>query len=127
MEKTILVVDDFKSIRMFICDMLESRGYHAVAAADAKEAVRLLSNKHIKFDLVLTDYSMPGISGLDLLRQIRKSAMYKTVPVIFLTSESRPEKIRRAKELGLTDWITKPYRPEVFFTKIETSLNKTIS
>jgi two-component system, chemotaxis family, chemotaxis protein CheY len=127
MEKTILVVDDFKTIRSFICEMLESRGYKAVPASDAREAVQLLARKDIRFDLVLTDYSMPGISGLDLLKQIRKSEAYKTIPVIFLTSENRPEKIKRAKELGLTDWITKPYRPEVFFTKVETSLLRSIS
>jgi two-component system, chemotaxis family, chemotaxis protein CheY len=119
MKKTVLVADDFKSIRNFICNMLESKGYRTVGASDGNEAFQMLLMNPGKIDLVLTDYNMPDCTGLDLLKMIKTHPQIAKIPVVFLTTEGDPEKVRKAKASGLSEWIKKPYQNDVFFTKIE--------
>ena len=121
--KTILVVDDFESIRKFVCETLQRRGYTTRAAASGDEAYQILKESINEIDLVLTDYNMPDCSGQDLLNKIKTDPVTQHVPVIFLTTEDSPEKIRTAKESGLAAWIKKPYRSENFFGQIEKALN----
>ena len=116
--KTILVADDFKSIRNFICDMLQKKGYQTIAASDGHEAFNLILQHAGNIDAVITDYNMPGCSGPDLLTLIKKHPLTKSVPVVFLTTENDPQKIKRAQELGVADWIKKPYKTEVFFSTL---------
>src|SRR5215203_4577155 len=119
MKKTILVADDFKSIRKFICSMLERKGYQTVGASDGNEAFQMLLMNPGKIDLVLTDYNMPDCTGLDLLKLIKGHPQISAIPVVFLTTENDPDKIRAAKASGLSEWIRKPYQPDVFFSKLE--------
>jgi CheY-like chemotaxis protein len=122
MKKTILVVDDFASIRDFVCETLQRKGYETVGASNGNEAFQLLSDKPA-VNLVLTDYNMPGCTGFELLKKIKSTPAVSHVPVIFLTTESSPDKMRSAKDAGLTAWIKKPYRSETFFAQIENALN----
>lgn len=124
MDKTILVVDDFTSIRKFVCEMLERRGYRTLGAADGNEAFVILSEKENAVDLVLTDYNMPACSGFELLKMIKSNPEVAHIPVLFLTTELSTEKMKSAKEAGLQGWIKKPYRSETFFTQIENALLK---
>lgn len=121
MKKTILVVDDFASIRDFVCDTLQRKGYDTLGASNGNEAYQLMSEKS-DVSLVLTDYNMPDCTGFELLKKIRSTPSVSKVPVIFLTTESNPEKMRSAKDAGLTAWIKKPYRAEAFFAQIENAL-----
>jgi CheY-like chemotaxis protein len=121
--KTILVADDFRSIKNFICDMLESKGYRTLGASNGEEAYRALLMNPGAIDLVLSDYNMPDCDGLGLLDLIKKHPQTAIVPVIFLTTENDPKKIKAAKERGVADWIKKPYRSEVFFATIEQVLH----
>ena len=119
MKKTILVVDDFTSIRQFVCETLERKGYNTLGAANGNEAFTLLTENSNTVDLVLTDYNMPNCTGFELLKKIKDNNSVSKVPVIFLTTESNPDKMRSAKEAGLAAWIKKPYRAETFFAQIE--------
>lgn len=121
MKKTILVVDDFTSIRDFVCETLERKGYDTIGAANGNEAYKLLADKS-SVNLVLTDYNMPDCTGFELLKKIKSNPDVANVPVVFLTTESNPEKMRAAKEAGLSAWIKKPYRAETFFAQIENAL-----
>lgn len=121
MKKTILVVDDFASIRDFVCETLQRKGYETVGASNGNEAFQVLSDK-TNVNLVLTDYNMPGCTGFELLKKIKANPGTSHVPVIFLTTESSPDKMRSAKDAGLTAWIKKPYRSETFFAQIENAL-----
>lgn len=118
MKKTILVVDDFASIRDFVCDTLQRKGYLTIGAANGNEAYQLLSDKP-EVNLVLTDYNMPDCTGFELLKKIKANPTVAKVPVVFLTTESNPDKMRLAKDAGLSAWIKKPYRAEAFFAQIE--------
>jgi two-component system, chemotaxis family, chemotaxis protein CheY len=122
MRKTILVVDDFESIRQFVCETLEKKGYHAIGAANGSEAFTLLSEKATQVNLVLTDYYMPDCTGIELLMKIKTTPVVSNVPVIFLTTESSPEKMKSAKDAGLAAWIKKPYRAEAFFAHIDNAI-----
>ena len=118
MKKTILVVDDFASIRDFVCETLQRKGYDTLGAANGNQAYELLSDKP-QVNLVLTDYNMPDCTGFELLKKIKSNPEISKVPVVFLTTESNPDKMRDAKEAGLSAWIKKPYRAEAFFAQIE--------
>jgi two-component system, chemotaxis family, chemotaxis protein CheY len=122
MKKKILVVEDFGSIRTFVCDTLNRKGYETVGAANMKEALALLAKGFEEIHLVLTDYNMPDGTGYDLLRKIKESADTSNIPVIFLTTESNPDKMKLAKDAGLAAWVKKPYRAENFFDQIQRAL-----
>lgn len=121
MKKTILVVDDFASIRDFVCETLQRKGYDTLGAANGNQAYELLSDKPV-VNLVLTDYNMPDCTGFELLKKIKSNPEISKVPVVFLTTESNPDKMRAAKEAGLSAWIKKPYRAETFFAQIENAI-----
>jgi CheY-like chemotaxis protein len=121
MKKKILVVDDFASIRDFVCETLQRKGYETIGAANGNEAFLLLSSTP-DVHLVLTDYNMPDCTGFELLKKIKSTTKVAGVPVVFLTTESNPDKMRAAKEAGLSAWIKKPYRSETFFAQIENAI-----
>ncbi|HEY5916116.1 MAG TPA: response regulator [Chryseolinea sp.] len=119
MQKTILVVDDFSSIRDFVCSTLQRKGYATLAAANGTEAYKVLTERLGEINVVLTDYNMPDCSGFDLLKLIKENPLTANIPVIFLTTELSYEKMESAQKAGLFGWIKKPYRSEDFFGKIE--------
>lgn len=122
MRKTILVVDDYGSIRNFICEVLQKKGYATLGAANGNQAYAMLLEQPDAVNLVLTDYNMPECTGFELLQKIRTNPGVSDIPVVMLTTESNPDKMREAKEAGLNDWIRKPYRSEIFFAQIENAL-----
>jgi CheY-like chemotaxis protein len=122
MEKTILVVDDFTSIRNFVCSTLQRKGYSTLGAANGNEAYRILTERSGNVNLVLTDYNMPDCTGYDLLKRIKENPQTANVPVIFLTTELSYQKMESAQKAGLFAWIKKPYRSEDFFEKIEMAI-----
>lgn len=124
MKKTILVVEDFNSVREFVCETLQKKGYDTIGAANGNDAYSLLNESISKVNLVLADYYMPDCTGFELLKRIKANPNSAKIPVIFLTTESNPDLIRSAKEAGLTAWIRKPYRAENFFGQIENAIAK---
>jgi two-component system chemotaxis response regulator CheY len=123
LKKTILVVEDFASIRNFICETLHRKGYETLAASNFTSACELLSVNREAVNLVLTDYNMPDGSGFDLLIHLKRDPATIHIPVIFLTTESNPDLIKKAKTAGLTAWIKKPYRADAFFDQIARTIN----
>lgn len=122
MKKTILVVEDFASIRSFLCDTLERAGYITIGASNGNEALHVLQGSNTHVDLVLSDYNMPECTGLDLLIKIKSDNAMAGIPVIFLTTERNPDKMREAQKAGLTAWVKKPYKAETFFAQIENAI-----
>lgn len=123
-KKTILVVDDFVSVRKFVCETLERKGYNTLGVGNVKEAFLLLKENTKTINLVLTDYNMPDRTGFDLLVMIKSDVEVSHIPVIFLTTELSEQKMKVSKEAGLSAWIKKPYRSKTFFSEIENSLRK---
>lgn len=105
--KTIFLVDDSATILLSISNILGKAGYATEKAASAEEALRKLQSG-IKIDLMITDLNMPGMNGIDLIKEVRKLPSYKFVPILFLTTESQQSRKLEAKAAGASGWIVKP-------------------
>jgi len=109
MAKTIMTVDDSASVRQLVCYTLREAGYEVIEAVDGRDALRLLKGP---IHLVVSDVNMPGMDGIELVKNIRELAAYKYTPVIMLTTESLASKKQAGKAAGATAWIVKPFTPE---------------
>jgi two-component system chemotaxis response regulator CheY len=110
MAKKILAVDDSATMRQLLKMTLSRSGYEVVEAEDGAKALQKASAAI--FDLVLSDINMPVMTGIELLRSLRKLAQYKFTPIVLVTTESQPEKKQEGKAAGATGWIVKPFEPE---------------
>jgi two-component system chemotaxis response regulator CheY len=107
MEKTILIVDDSESIREVVSFTLENAGYKVLIGIDGVDALQFLNGNPI--DLILTDFHMPNMDGISLIKEIRAKSDYQFVPILLLTTESQAAKKEEAKAAGATGWIVKPF------------------
>ncbi len=105
--KTVFLVDDSATILLSISNILGKAGYGVEKAASAEEALRKFQ-AGVKIDLLITDLNMPGMNGIELIREVRKLPAYKFVPILFLTTESQQSKKVEAKAAGASGWIVKP-------------------
>jgi len=110
MSKKILAVDDSASIRQMVAFTLKSSGYEVVEAVDGMDG--LDKAKAGSFNLVLTDQNMPRMDGLTLIKSLRATAQYKTVPILMLTTESSDAMKGQGKAAGATGWLVKPFDPQ---------------
>jgi two-component system, chemotaxis family, chemotaxis protein CheY len=103
-----LVVDDFSTMRRIIKNLLHDLGYANVTEADdGKTALPLL--KEGNFDFLITDWNMPGMPGLELLKQVRADARLAKLPVLMLTAEAKREQIVEAAQAGVNGYVIKPF------------------
>ena len=114
----ILVVDDFQTMRRIIRNYLRQLGFNNVEEAEDGD-VALEKLKETSFDFVITDWNMPKITGIDLLKKIRTADNFKNIPVLIITAEAEKENVVQAAQAGVNDYIVKPFTPEVLQTKIE--------
>ena len=114
----ILVVDDFSATRTIVINYLSKLGYkNTVEAEDGFSALARL--KSALFDLVVTDWSMSDMSGLDLLKQMRADPDLRHIPVLMVTSEDLHGNIVTAIKAGLNDYIVRPFEEHTFKQKLE--------
>ncbi|CAG2154388.1 response regulator [Cupriavidus plantarum] len=107
---TILVVDDSPSIRRMIGACLRAAGYQVTEAADGKEAHEVA--REGAFGMLVTDQVMPGMDGLTLIRALRGTPHYATVPILMLTTEADGQIRAQAREAGASGFLAKPFDPE---------------
>lgn len=105
--KTILLVDDSATILVGVSAGLKKAGYKVETAASAELALTKLKGGLIP-NLVITDLNMPGMSGIDLIKEIRKLPAIKFKPILMLTTESQGAKRDEARAAGATGWLVKP-------------------
>ena len=113
----ILVVDDFPSMRRILRNLLNKVGISDIdEASDGAEAfAKMQSNR---FDLVISDWNMEPITGLDLLRRVRSDAALSDTPFIMVTAESKTDNVIEAKKAGVSNYIVKPFTADVLKAKI---------
>lgn len=120
MEKTILVVDDFEVNTYVVGHTLTKAGYKVLKAQSGEEALKIAAET--KINLLITDYKMPKMDGVELIKQIKKMPQYRFIPVLVLTTETEEEKKRKAREIGITGWIQKPFELTSFLETVKKAL-----
>jgi signal transduction histidine kinase len=119
---SILVVEDNPDLNYALCEILGSYGYQVHSAQNGFEALDVLRARHL--DVILCDIMMPGMDGYTLLQHARADGALQTLPFIFLTARSSTADQRRAKEIGIEDYLTKPIDSSDLVVAIENALHR---
>ena len=118
----VLIVDDYKTMLRIIRNLLKQINFNNVEeASDGTEALQKLRSG--QFGLVISDWNMEPMTGLQLLQEVRSDARLKPTPFIMVTAESKAENIVAAKQAGVSNYIVKPFNAETLQSKIEKVLN----
>jgi len=118
MHKTrILLVDDMSSMRGVVKMFLHEGGFnHVTEASNGTQALTLL--QHHPFDLIISDWDMPEMSGLELLEKVKQNDKLKSIPFVMLTATNNKDKIQKAIALGVNDYIAKPFQAHRLLGKL---------
>ncbi|MEN8153514.1 MAG: response regulator transcription factor [Acidobacteriota bacterium] len=114
----VLIVDDDIVVREILSDLLSKTQYYSHSVSSGEKAWELLNKKN-KFSIVLLDWMMPGFSGIDLLKKIRKSKISKSLYIILVTAKSDTNSSIKALNLGADDYIKKPFNEEELIARIK--------
>ncbi len=114
----ILVVDDFSTMRRIVRNLLRDLGFTNIEEADdGNSALPMLRNGN--FDFLITDWNMPGMSGMELLKAVRADDKLKSLPVLMVTAEAKRDQIVSAAQAGVNGYVVKPFTAAVLKDKIE--------
>ncbi|MFQ5469305.1 MAG: chemotaxis response regulator CheY [Gammaproteobacteria bacterium] len=117
-EMKILIVDDFSTMRRIIKNLLRDLGFNNTEEADdGNTALPMLQTG--KFEFLITDWNMPGMEGIDLLKAVRADDSLSTLPVLMVTAESKKEQIVEAAQAGVNGYVVKPFNAATLKEKIE--------
>ncbi|NLI29345.1 MAG: response regulator [Nitrospiraceae bacterium] len=114
----VLVVDDFPTMRRIVKNLLKQLGFENIDEAD--DGINALAKlKNGGFGLVVSDWNMPNMEGIDLLRAVRQEPSVKDIPFLMVTAEAEKEKVIEAIKAGVDNYIVKPFTAEVLKEKLE--------
>ena len=111
MSKTILTVDDSRTMRDMLAMALNDAGFNVVQAVDGEDGLAVLDAHAADVDVIITDINMPKLDGFGFIEGVRKDDRYRATPILVLTTESDSSKKDRARQAGATGWIVKPFNP----------------
>lgn len=114
----ILIVDDFSTMRRIIKNLLRDLGFTNTSEADDGQSA-LPALKSGNFDFLITDWNMPGMTGIDLLKAVREDPELNTLPVLMVTAEAKRDQIIAAAQAGVNGYVVKPFTATVLQEKIE--------
>jgi two-component system, chemotaxis family, chemotaxis protein CheY len=121
MKMNVLIVDDYATMLRIIKNLLKQLGFDNVdEATDGSKALQMLKMKD--YGLVISDWNMEPMTGLDLLKEVRKDDKLKKIPFIMVTAESKTENVVLAKEAGVSNYIVKPFNADTLKGKIASVL-----
>ncbi|MDX1764508.1 MAG: chemotaxis response regulator CheY [bacterium] len=114
----VLVVDDFPTMRRIVINLLKQLGFNSIREAEnGHHAWTVMQEEAI--DFVVTDWNMPEMTGIELLKTIRADAKYGRIPVLMVTAEAEKEYILQAIQAGVNNYIVKPFTAEILKEKLE--------
>ena len=119
---TVLIVDDESRMRKLIKDFLMQKNYKILEAGDGEEALRIFQENEEKISVILLDVMMPKLGGWSVLRQIRQTSK---VPIIMLTARGEEQDELFGFELGVDEYISKPFSPKILVARVEALLKRT--
>lgn len=113
-----MVVDDSRAMRMVLSRTLTESGFAVVQAADGKQGLETLAREGAAIRLVLVDWNMPEMDGLQFVKSVRSQAEFSDVRIMMVTTETEIEQMARALEAGADEYIMKPFTPEAIQDKL---------
>jgi len=116
--KKAMVVDDSRAIRLILARTLRDIGFEVSQAASGNEALALLPTQGDRLSLLLVDWNMPGISGLDFVRQVRCNPAMDSVVIVMVTTETEIEQMVTALDAGANEYVMKPFTTEIIADKL---------
>lgn len=123
-----LVIDDFKTMRTIVKKTLGNLGFTNIAEAeDGAQAYNLMvqaAKDNIPFQCIVSDWNMPNMSGLELLKKCRSEATFKDIPFMLVTAENEQKQVLEAAKAGVSNYIVKPFTPVAFQQKLELVYNR---
>lgn len=119
----ILIADDSETLRTELREVLEGAGHEVIEAVDGTDGLRKAEEAH-GVHLIISDYNMPGLDGITMIRKIKEMERYASVPVGMLTTESSKELKATGKEAGVIVWFVKPFEPSRLLSTIDKVLEK---
>lgn len=122
MNHTILVVDDEQRMRTLVKDFLVKKDYNVIEAKDGEEALQIFEEREEQIALILLDVMMPKLDGWSVLRQIRQNS---DVPIVMLTARGEEQDELFGFELGVDEYISKPFSPKVLVARVEAIIKRT--
>lgn len=120
---TVLVVDDFSTMRRIVINLLKEKGFvRMLEAEDGKQALHLIETTPVH--MVVSDWNMPVMNGLELLRAVRAAPEHRHLPFLLITAEARKENIVEAAQAGADGYIVKPFSAATLAEKVHNILRK---
>ncbi len=121
----VLIVDDYKTMLRIMRNLLKQLNFNNVdEAIDGTEALTVLRDDGDKFGLIISDWNMEPMTGIQLLREVRGDENLKSIPFIMVTAESKSENVIAAKEAGVSNYIVKPFNAETLKSKMVSVLGE---
>lgn len=118
----ILVVEDEEAIREMLALVLEQAEFQVISAGSAEQAMQALADNRV--DLIVLDWMLPGISGVELAKRLKNEPGFKELPIILLTARSEEEDKIRGLEIGADDYVTKPFSPKELVARIKAVMRR---
>jgi two-component system chemotaxis response regulator CheY len=114
-----LVVDDSRAIRMILCRTLRELGYEVREASNGREALEVMEAENYTVKLVLADWNMPELNGLDLVKCLRRNPRLASLVVVMVTTETELGQMAAALEAGANEYVMKPFTKEILVEKLQ--------
>jgi two-component system chemotaxis response regulator CheY len=114
-----LVVDDSKAIRMILARILKELGFEVQEAANGREALEVIAIEGVAVTLVLADWNMPEMNGLELLKQLRQDPRLSSLIVVMVTTETELDHMTAALEAGANEYVMKPFTKDILLEKLQ--------
>jgi len=113
-----LVVDDSRAIRLMLSKIVAESGFEVVQATNGKEALTTMAREGASINLVLVDWNMPEMSGIEFVGQMRSQPAFAQIPIVMVTTKNEIEQIASALEAGANEYVMKPFTREVIQDKL---------
>jgi two-component system chemotaxis response regulator CheY len=116
---TALVVDDSRAVRMILARTLREIGFEVREAGNGREAIEVIEAEQTTVTLVLADWNMPEVNGLELLKQLRQKPELSSLVVVMVTTETELDQMAAALEAGANEYVMKPFTKEILIEKLQ--------
>lgn len=124
MKNTVLSIDDSSTTRKLIKRSIATLGYEFLEATDGANGLEVLSHHHEEVCIILLDWNMPGMNGIEFLEAINSKPFFRNIPIIMVTTEAEKSNVVRALKLGVKNYILKPFTDAELVLKIKQCLGR---